>query len=335
MLPSYSILQTRPVGQVPYNGGGFQTLEVDRDGILLGLNLRFRFTITNGATGPATPTFQTLARILRRAEVKVQGRDTVWSVSGDKLAARLTYENGQIPYGMESTVVLTGSAATAYEIIVPLDFDLPRDARRTDDCGIDTRGLTQLSLGVTWGAIADFFATVNGAALSGVTCDVEGRYLLNPPANKPYLVRALDEVQQPNVGNNSAFSILLDRGTGLVYRTLALFATRDNVGVANMLGANATIKCVSGAFTFFDRQARQVIAENRREYDLKPPAGVAGSPEITGLYMLPLLYDGQLSTGVDTSKLEADMRLVLDTTYTSGAEMFTVQREAIRPLKIA
>src|SRR5690606_29541344 len=100
-----------------YASGGRQTLEIDRDGVLLGLRLRLKFTITNGGTAAVTPLFQALARLMRRLEVIAGGRDTVWSVQGEDLAARVQYENAARAYGMGDTVVLTESVATNYDII--------------------------------------------------------------------------------------------------------------------------------------------------------------------------------------------------------------------------
>lgn len=320
-------LHTRKIGNVVYTGGGRQTLELDRDGILLDLSVRLRFTITNGGTSPVGPKFQTLARLFKRIEVVAGGRDTVWSVNGSDIAARVQYEESSVAYGMDDTVVLTASAATTYDVVLPLSFTLPR-ARRPDDTGLDTRGLSTLTLAITWGGIDDIFTTVNGAAISDVSCSVEGRYMLDVPAEQAYLVRAVDTVERELTGDSDNFDIIMDRGTGLLYRTFLIATVADSIGVNTILDPG-DISLEAGSFIFQNRAGVMVRAENRTLFSQQSPG------LIDGVYFLSATFAGQLVTAIDTTNLGSDLKVILDATKVSGTNIIRVNREAVRPLKVA
>lgn len=314
----------RKLGTVPFIAGGQQAFDIPREEIVLTLFLRLKFTIANGATAPQTPLFQTLARLLKRIEVTVGGRDTIMSVSGAHLAARVYHERGIAAQGMGDTVVLTANATTSYDVILPIDFTLP-NGRREDDTGLDTRGLSQVTLMVTWGTLADIFGTPGAtAALSGVSCTVEGEYLLNVPANKAFLVRSLDTVERELTGSSDNWDLVMDRGTGLVYRSFMVVTTADAVETNNLL-KDGSIRMECGSFVGQHRDPVALQARTRLEIQAAP---------MTGVYFLDLLHDGQLVTAVDTTNLPTDLKLIFNATKVSGVNFITVQREAVRPLKV-
>lgn len=320
-------LHNRKIGNVVYTGGGRQTLELDRDGILLDLDLRLRFTVTNAVTGPVGPLFQTLARLFKRIEIIAGGRDTVWSVNGVDLAARIQYEESAVAYGMDDTVVLTNSAVTTYDVVLPMSFTLPR-ARRPDDTGLDTRGLSTLTLAITWGGIEDLFATPNNAVISDVTCSVEGNHLLDVPDEQAYLVRAVDTVERELTGTSDNFDIIMDRGTGLLYRSFLIATVADSVGVNTILDPGS-IRLEAGSFIYQNRSGVHVRAMNRTRYSQQTPG------LIDGVYFIPVTFAGQLTTAIDTSNLGSDLKLILDAVKVSGSNFIRVNREAVRPLKVA
>lgn len=321
--PTTQTKHVRKIGSIPFVSGSRQTLDLDRDGVLLGLNLRLRFTVTNGGNGPTTPKFQTLARLLKRIEILAGGRDTVVNITGHDLAARVQYESAAVARGMDATVVLTNSAVTAYDVSLPLSFMLPR-GRRPDDTGLDTRGLSSLSLITTWGTTdaADLFGTTNSAAISSVTLDVEGHYLLNPPET-PFLVRALDYVQQEVTASSSNFALIMDRGTGLAYRTMMLVADANDVGNDSIINS---LRLEEGSFVYQNTDFASLKGSNKVEYNQ--------SSLITGMAMLNLIHLGEAITAINTGGLTSDLKLVLDVTKQSGTNYVRVQREAIRGLKL-
>jgi hypothetical protein len=334
-MPTNPTLHTRKLGTIRFTAGGRETLELDKNGVLLRLFLRLKYTVTNGATAPSGPLFQTLARLIQRVEIMAGGRDVVQSIPGYFLAARAAVERGFPAYGMNATVVTTANAATTYDVILPVDFTLPLGAR-LDDCALDTAGLSQLSAIVTWGKTdaSDLFATPNGAVISAVSLDVEGQYVANPMRNasgvavsgmsgKPYLVRHLD-YQEINIpATNNAQAIILDSRTGLVVTSFLIATLGDEVGRDDVLN-NFRIEAASYVYAL--RDTPFVKAENVRNLNMISGAMPAGL-----LYVDPRL-DGSVVNAIRTDQLEGDLKMVADVTKQGTTTKIAIQREALRPL---
>jgi hypothetical protein len=289
------------------------------------LDVHVQYTITNGGSAAVGPLFQTLARIIKRLEVIVGGRDTVWSVSGAALAALLEYQNSEPVDGMDDTVVLTGSAATVYNIHIPVQLYLP-NGRRPDDTGLDLRRVSQANLAITWGAAdgSDQYTTPNSAAISAVTCDVEAQYLLTDNVDAAYLVRALDTVERAITGTTDNFDLIMDRGSGLFYRNFMLIGTDADIGDADAIN---DIRLESGTTVFHHSTDTQVIARNRNHLKL--------DSVITGCYYIDLTFLGQGTTMINTGLLQADLKFILDVVVGAGTTKVLAVREAVRPLKLA
>lgn len=330
-MPSQAVIK-RKLGTIPYQASVRNTLTLDRDGVLVQLTLRLLYTCTNGGTGPVGPLWQTLARLIRRVDIIVDGQDTFFSLNGAHLAMRALFDCAVRQYGMDATVVLTNSAVTVYEVHLPIFLTLPPRAARPDDCALDMRQVTQAQLGITWGDSSDFFTTVNAAAISSVTCNVEAHYLLNPEAGKngkraQYLVRAMDQVDVPNVATNPNMSVLIDRGQDIFWRSFQIATLRNNVAVNNILDGG-DIRLQSGSFVYVNREAYVIRSEARRLFEL-PVAEF----DLTGVYRVELPWIGQNTTLINAGALASDLQFVFGTTYTSGTELISISREAIRPLR--
>lgn len=319
-------IRTLKEGTIIFAAGQQQSIELVRDGILLGLELRGTFTITNGASAAVGALAQTIARIFQRIEVKAGGRDTTINIVGPDLASRVHIER-QVPAGgMDDTVVLTGAAATVYDFVLPLDLTLP-GSRRPDDTALDTRGLNQLTLTVTFmpSDLTDFYTTPNSAAISAVTINVHGRHLMNPASDAAFLVRSLDTVERELTASSDAFDIPIDRGSGLVYRSLMITTEADKIAVNTILDPG-TIALEAGGQRFHVVDSKVLRFENRSFYGL--------STALTGVYYLDLTHIGQMTTGIPTDQLGADLKLIVNATKVSGTNKIRVQREAVRPFKL-
>src|SRR5260221_5258928 len=172
--PSNQILHRRRIGSIPYNGGGRQVLDIDRAGVLVALRLRLKYTNTNGGTPPTGALFQQAARIAKRIELVANGRDTPVNVSGHYYSVRQQYEfDGTVPYGMETAIGAGASAVSNVDLVTELRLDAV-DGRRADDFGVDSRGMSQLQLALSWGTNADLWGTNPGnATLTNQVCTVE------------------------------------------------------------------------------------------------------------------------------------------------------------------
>jgi len=315
------------IGTLDFATGQKKSIDIPRDGVAVQYNIRVQYTCTNGATGPTTPHFQTLARLLRRVDVVLGGRDTVVSQSGESLAARAQYEWGTPADGMADTVVLTNSAATVYDVTIPIPRFLPRSMRPLM-CADDLRAITQATLEITWGTsdAANLFGTTNSAAISAVTCWVEVEYLIDmpAPAEAAFAVRQLSEIVQDYSAANDNLSVTIDGQTGLAVRTIA-FAALDN-----LVGSNSLVnswKLQAGTDIFHQRKAPALQAKNKIEFGQESL--------ITGYYFQPLTFAGDpgMSINTDPRVIPADLKAVFDVSTGSGAEKLVISVESIRPPK--
>ena len=324
------IFRPKLIGTLDYSSTQRKTIELDRDGILSRLLINVRYTLTGAASAATAPMFQTLARIMRRVEVKVGGRDTIVNASGEMLSAMAHYDYGAPADGMDDSVVLTENAATSYDVTIPIDFTLPR-ARRPDDTGLDLRRVTQADLAITWANsdATDLFTT-NPATISAVTCSLHGEYMLPDQAGAGTLVgvRQLTEIEKDIPATSSNFKVTIDGRTGLVVRRAAVAVLDDKIGDAAIMDTNnGTIKLESGSFVFRHEESRVVKAKNRLDLGLEST--------IAGYYDLPFINHGELVQAINTSNdvLPADLELILDVTKEAGTNTCLVLVEAVRAPK--
>lgn len=335
-MPSNPTKHVRKLGSIRYVTGGRESLELDKNGVLLSLSLRVKFTVTNAVSGPSGPLFQALARVIQRLEIMAGGRDVVQSVPGYFLALRALYESEGIPaLGMGATVVVAGGAVTTYDISLPVMFTLPL-GRREDDTALDTAGLSQLSAIVTWGKTdcSDLFTTPNGATLSNVSCDVEGTYIANPLRDvktgmavssrdgKPFLVRHLDYQEVAVTATNNSQAVILDSRTGLVVTSFLVASLADDVGSDAIINS---MRMEAASFVYSLRDAQPIRAENVRNLRLY-------NSYVTGALYLDPRIDGSVVNAINTSELEGDLKVVLDVTKVGTTCKIGIQREALRPL---
>lgn len=317
---------TEDIGSIDYVANQKKTLDIPRNGILLQLNLRVQFTITNGVTPPTDPLFQALARIIRRADLVLGGRDTVVQHSGEALAARATYETGNVPDGMEDTVVLTGSAATAYDVTIPIIRWLPR-SRNPLSTADDLRKMTQATLEITWGDDSDIYGTSNSAAISAVTCDVEAEYLFGAPLDIPLQIRQLSEINEAYTASNDKLAITIDGSTGLFVRSVGIASLVAKVG-SNAPLASGKIKFQSAQNVFHANKGPALQSDNKSKFGFESL--------LTGYYYRQFTWAGDLSMAINTDPraLPADLKAIFDVTFTSGTHELLLGIEAIRPLQL-
>lgn len=314
----------RNLGTIDFAADQQKTLMIDRDGVLLQLNLRLQFTVTAGSSAMVGPKDETLSRLLKRVEIVMGGRDTVFSLDGPGIVKRAKDDFGVVPQGMGDTFVLTGtSTATAYDITLPLVFWSPR-GRRPDDTALDLRKVRQATLRIQWGDIDDLVGTVNSAVVSGVTCTVEGQYMLDVPDNQAFLVRQLDMLEQELTGSNENFTITLDGVTGLLMRSALVSTVADDVAVNTIIGSG-NIRVESGSFVFKNQNGRMIQGDNTLMFNRQ---------QDTGTYDLNFLKFGEGAHLVNTGALTANLNLKLDATKVSGTNVIKVYRESWRPLKV-
>lgn len=317
---------THIIGQIDYRSGQRVSIDVDRGEVLLALRLRLQFTITNGGSNAVGPLYQTLARIIRRLEVIVAGRDTVVSINGETLAAMQYYNDQLVALGMDASVVLTSSAATAYDITLELPFYLTNPAERPEDTALDLRGVRSCNIAITWAdsACADIYTTPNSAAISGVTCTVEGDYKVGADPKEAFMVRQLDLVSQTVAAANSQLQIDIDKGSGVVVRRLFIESLVDQVGVDTIIAGMYALQ--ANQVTFQKGYSKLLKARNRSTFKVAP---------VTGVLILDETLFGSMRSALPTAGLPASMQLVLDASLPSGTtRLVNITREVVRPLNL-
>lgn len=314
----------RNLGTIDFVADQQKTMMIDRDGVLLQLNLRLQYTVTSDSSAMVGPKFETLSRLIKRLEIVMGGRDTVLSLDGPGLVRRAMDDFGVRPQGTGDTFVLTGSStATSYDMVIPVVFWSPR-GRRPQDTALDLRKVRQATLRIQWGDIDDLVTTVNAAVISGVTCTVEGQYMLDVADTDAFLVRQLDMLEEELTGSNENFTILLDSQTGLLMRSALLVTTANDVAVDTIIGGG-NIRVESGSFVFKNQNGRMLQGDNTLMYNLQ---------QDTGVYDLPFLKFGEGVNLVNTGALTANLNLKLDATKVTGTNVIKVYRESWRPLKV-
>lgn len=318
----------KPLGEVDHSSGGRHTLDVARDGILVQTNIRVQYTVTNGTSAAVGPMWETLSRILSRVEFIVNGRDTIINMDGMGLAARARYEIDSRPYGTDDSVILTGSAATTYDVVIPIQHFLPR-SQNPLTCALPAERLGQLTLAITWGATdcSDFYTTPNSAAISGVTCTVEGVYLLNAAPDQIFLARVLDQEEEDITSTTTNKQITIDTGTGLLYRSLMIAATDADIAGDDIINE---LTLQSGTTVFQKRKSAFIQAENRMDF-------LSGTDaHQTGIYYMSTEMMGAPNFWLNTSRdvMRSDLKLIADVTAGGGGtDVVTVYREMVRPFK--
>lgn len=322
-------LVKRALGAVQFAAGTRQLLDIDRDGVLHQINLDISFSIT-GVAATAGPLNECLARVITRCELIINGQDTVWNLSGELMASRARYEYSAMPYGFDSTVVV-GAATTAYRIVLPMLFTLPR-GRRPDDTSVDCRQFRQVTLAITWQAqgLGDFFTTPGVAATyQSLICNVEGIYSVQVDAAKSYLIRAIDQVYQDVPNTNANLPVLQDRGD-LYYRGFHLVSTAAELAVNNIIN---NIRLEAGSFVFANRSQVFQAADLIREYGL--PLSTTYMPVPSGVYRIDPIIWGEGGTMIAMALLTADLYLKFDVTKQAGTNTIKISREVVRQPRVS
>jgi hypothetical protein len=314
---------TRQLGTLTYSAGTKQSIEIDRTGVVLETILKLKYTVTNGGTAPSGLKSETLARLIKQLEMTLGGADTFINISGWQLARLRAYElKGEPILGMDATVVTTTSTATTYEIVFRIPHFLPR-ARRPDDTALDLRNLGQCTLSVLWGDIGDLYGTVNGAAISNVTCEVGAAYAVGVNPEASFLLRSLTMQNEEVTSTTSEFQVVIDKGSAqTAYRSLLISAQRDDADADDIVNA---LKLQSGSFTWQTNKSKVYRSELVEHAEI-PPSRLKD-----GVFWVDPLIFQQLNTAIGTSGLTANLVLEADVTATSGVEKLHILRETIRP----
>lgn len=337
-MPTLPTKTTRKVGNFQFVAGGRDSLRLDTDGVVTRLLIRIKFSVTSGSSAMVGPLFQTLARLIKKVDIEVNGRDVIQTQPGWMLAAEAFVANKLPAYGMDSTVVLTGSTTTtAYDVILPVYLDNPL-GRRRDDTALDMAGLSQVVVRCEFGTIADLVATTNSATVTVSEMTLAAEHMINyrrgtaaNGAPQPLNIRHIDWIEDTITATSPAHEITVDNKTGLFIQSLFVFATVNDVANDSVINA-LTLK--QGNFIHGVWDAPVLRAMNREQFGIS--VGTFASFPLTGMYYIDPRYDGQMINGIDTrpEQMPSDLKLALDVTLQSGTNKVFVRREGWRNLML-
>ncbi len=260
----------------------------------------------------------------------MNGQDTFITQSGAHLANRALADFGSRALGMESSVVLTNSAVTVYQLSIPIALTLPR-SRRPDDTALDLRAVDQAILALTWGDATDLFGTVNAAAVSAVSCNIEGHYLIGADPKATYMVRSLDQQDVAVAATNNNQTQIVDRGSDMFWRSFNIVALQNNVATAGILN---NLQLYSGSFYYINRRAFDLRADVRDQLGIPVSEAVgAQTSDLTEVYPNSLQFLGQSTTTINAGALTGDLLFSFDVTNPGAGTLLSISREAIRPLR--
>jgi hypothetical protein len=310
------------LGYIDFAERATKTLRLDQYGVCTSLRLRLAFTITAGSSAMVGAKPFVLSRLFKRVDLNINGQDTLQTIDGPALVARQLFERGVRPYGMDATFVLTGSSTvTSYEIVLELPQALPR-AIMPLDTGLDFRKINQAILSVLWGDINDLVATANGAAISAVTCEVEGEFLAAVAENQVFMARDLASAEHQVNGANTDFAPYpIDRGN---YWLRSFTMTTDSdASLVNTIINNVMLK--GGNFVFADRGKAMLLADQAHVYQK------ALAERQAGIFRLELPMIGMNNTCIFMGNPAApDLFLRFNVAHPGTTDYIRISREGLR-----
>jgi hypothetical protein len=311
----------RSLGNIPYAANQTNSLDLDTDSVLVRLWLRLRYSITVTTTAMVGPKWNAIARLLRTVSVQIQGRDTVISLDGEGILMHALLDYGTLPAGAGDTFTLAAGGPYAYDVWLPINFFLPRSQMPTATL-LDLHGIRSASLIVEWGTISDLVTTVNGGAISVTpTLDVYADYWDNAALQVVPQVRSLNVHTEGITGTDPEHNVTMDKGTGLSYRSFRMVTVRDQVAASDILTGD--VRLVAGNQNFAKVPAAGLRASAKSDFSLET--------ELVNEYPMVIPTLGRVQQVIPTNALDADLRLQLGVTRTSGTEQVKIYREEIRP----
>lgn len=330
-------------GNIQYVSAGQQYFDIPRWGVLYQMTLRLAFTLTTAVgAAPSGPKYQTLSRVIRNLQIVVNGRDYIYNLPGESIAMKAFRDFGIVPYGSDAALPSAVSTAYNYVVYLPVTLYLPRGFRKADSgLNLGTPKIAGLpaQMIVTWANsnCSDLFTTPAGCVLSDMSCTVAGEYETDPSpvfndgpdAGKPRFwltrVQAQELVNLP--ASNSAFSVIIDEGTGVFLRALQIEALVDDAGSDAVLN-NGVIQLKAGNRVYGDLNAGMLKAQMQRAIQANPQ---------TGTYDWDFTQFGSLMTMIDTrrSALPANLILYMDATKSGTTTNLAVTRDGVRNLLAA
>lgn len=288
------------------------SIDLPRNDVLRGLNLRLSAAIVQGAAPGTGLMFGNLSRLLSKLEILADGKDSIFNMSGAMLRVLNRFDNNT----NQSETPLTSPAATGtYVMSLHIPFYLP-GGRRPLDCALDARKLSSLRLNVDWATIAALFSTPGTETLTSATLEIEAEsYGDVAPDFKAMVVRRSVIPKQITATNPDVQERL---PVGLIYRRLLSQAVVADVEDSTVING---IKFSSGSYVF-----KQITANIQRDVN-KRVYMVETVP--TGAVMLDFISDGSLAEAINTAGFSS-VEVSYDATIGAGTTYIYILKEEVQ-----
>jgi len=314
----------REIGSLTFAANQTATLQLPRDFSLAKLHFRLIAQMDRTAVGGSVNRDLSGAQLIRRIEIRRNGRDVLKSIDFETLM-RLNEKDYSAPAARTVSTTTWDSAPagaeanTTFDLGAILDFAMQRSIRPNDtllDCTARGR-VSTLDLIITWGTGADCVSTgvitVDSCTLFVATTeyiDIDSKEDPYTPYadNKIYGVRKIITATNPKE--------LIELGVGNFYRGFLIKTHVDGVQSNAVIN---TITLRSGTDVIKYRVGAALRNDMKSELALTTVA--------TGYYWLELCKDGHLAKMLDTTNMSS-LTLELDVTFSGTVcvtEVFPVE----------
>jgi hypothetical protein len=260
--------------------------------------LRFDLNTTHSG---ATPSIDELLAIIQKVELVANGQDTIVSVPGFHLYYASKRERGVAPL---STITSTAGRMSLFLPMALIRAISPQDTL------LDARGLSSLTLKVTWAADIAGTATASAASL-----EINTEEYSNVPVDSKF-GRHEFGYDIVNLDAASVKQFKLDVGSNNQYRRLWLYVLDGSDALANTEISKIGVKTRS--FYYMNENSDVVQASNREDYNLAEDAGV---------YVIDFPSGGMMSERLDARALS---ELILEvTSLVTDGTLYIVKEKVI------
>ncbi len=310
----------RELGSLAFAANQTSTLQLPRDYSLAKLHFRLVAQMDRTAVGGSVNRELSGAQLVKRIEVRRNGRDVIKSVDFASLMRKNEMDYKTPAARTVSTTTWDSAPAgaeanTTFDLGAILDFAMQRSVRENDtllDC--TARGnVSTLDLIITWGTGADCVSTgvitVDSCTLyisASEYIDIDSK---DDPYT-PYADHKIYGIRKTVTASNPREQIEL--GVGNFYRGFLIKTHIDGVQVNTLIN---TITLKSGTDVIKYKQGAGL------RNDMKAELGLASVPD--GYYLLELCKDGHLAKMLDTTNM-LSLTLELDTTFSGTTDVIEV-----------
>jgi hypothetical protein len=242
-----------------------------------------------------------LLAIIQKVELVANGQDTIVSVPGFHLYYASKRERGVAPL---STITSTAGRMSLFLPMALIRAISPQDTL------LDARGLSSLTLKVTWGS--DIAGT---ATASAATLEINTEEYSNVPVDSKF-GRHEFGYDIVNLDAAAVKQFKLDVGSNNQYRRLWLYVLDGSDALANTEISKIGVKTRS--FYYMNENSDVVQASNREDYNLAEDAGV---------YVIDFPSGGMMSERLDARALS---ELILEvTSLVTDGTLYIVKEKVI------